>query len=77
MTVYTVYLFNQASRQNEMPKWWLNFVFGNDLAEASLDEVNEALLDYHASFSYQVRGSRRYIDFYDDQAYSWFVLRWS
>jgi hypothetical protein len=38
------------------------------------------LLEYSASYvimNSQDGALRRYVDFYDEEAYTWFILRWS
>ena len=67
----------------DVPQWWMNFA--TSFEGESVEEVNHALLDYSASFWIanttipNIPGGYgdRYLDFYDDHACSWFILRWS
>ena len=65
----------------DVPQWWRNFAMS--VEGDSVEEVNHALLDYSASFwiakpAIPENGyGDRYLDFYDEHAYSWFMLRWS
>jgi hypothetical protein len=66
------------------PKWWRNFLRENFTGSAryDVDKINHKLLDYSANysrvvFSNHMSGYNKYLDFYDEQAYLWFVLRWS
>jgi hypothetical protein len=79
--VHSVLLF-EPDTGKEIPHWWRNF---GKLAGEDIDGINDQLLEYSAHFVCMVerkengprRFGRRYIDFYDEQAYFWFVLRWS
>ena len=69
--------------------WWWKFLHGTDkrsgplTTEERIDSINIELLNWSAqlwdhcrkdaSYAYQ----SAYIDFYDEQAYTWFILRWS
>ena len=63
----------------DIPQWWKNFtrVHGHKYR----DQINEALLPWHANFwtrmNADILGFDRYLDFYDEQAHDWFMLRWS
>ena len=66
----------------DVPPWWYNFAMSFE--GESVEEVNYALLDYSASFwianntiPKNAGYGDRYLDFYDEHAYSWFMLRWS
>jgi hypothetical protein len=72
-------------------QWWWKFLHGTDnykrttplTTEERIDVINLELLNWSAqlwdrsqkdaSYAYQ----SAYIDFYDEQAYSWFLLRWA
>lgn len=70
-------------------KWWWNFVGGVDQGsrvltpEEHIDIINLELLNWSAQlWQYGQRSmfytnQSVYIDFYDEQAYTWFVLRWA
>lgn len=79
--VHSVLLFEPDS-EKDIPHWWRNF--GKHSVD-DIDGINEQLLEYSAHFVCMVerkengprRFGRRYIDFYDEQTYTWFILRWS
>mgnify|MGYP003335084596 CR=1 FL=1 len=70
-------------------RWWWNFLHGTDkrtapsTAEERMDVVNLELLNWSAQiWHHRQKGAvsphyRSYLDFYDEQAYAWFLLRWS
>lgn len=67
------------------PRWWLNFVKSHGVVantlEPFLDQRNLQLLEYSAQcHRHQAVGcrTRKYtIDFYDEKAYTWFMLKYS
>ena len=79
---------NGLSRQ-QVPHWWRNFVHGvlPPLSqrparnwEQSMHMLNGYLVPWHAVYWLhhdQDKVTRRYIDFYDEHAYTWFLLNWS
>ena len=79
--IYTVELFNSDNPGTRSPQWWKNFIRGNKPGERfNKESTNDRLLEYSASYVVMSGGSSapvlRYVDFYDEQAYLWFVLRW-
>lgn len=84
---YTVPLFNSNAPSYAMsPKWWRNFIRGNAPGHRyNREETNNRLLEYSASYVVMTERNppavppriARYVDFYDEAAYTWFVLRWS
>lgn len=66
-----------------IPRWWLNFAesTGDDLT--TVDEANIELMNWSASFwiakhkENKLLPGDRYLDFYDEQAYTWFIMRWA
>ena len=66
-------------------KWWWNFTRSVDQRSKALttDMINLELLNWSAQlWQCGQRGliysnQSSYIDFYDEQAYTWFVLRWA
>lgn len=82
--VYTVALFDSSNPDAlGSPVWWRNFIRSNPPGERfNRETTNDRLLEYSASYSLIQRegmrsGVYRYLDFYDEKAYTWFVLRWS
>jgi hypothetical protein len=86
--VVRIFLFDSGSNSREqVPDWWRNFVHDTlpirRLQEGSENRrlLNVALLPWHAQYWMHVRPdatpTRRYIDFYDEAAYHWFLLKWS
>jgi hypothetical protein len=75
-------IFEEDSRVIVVPKWWQNFCHGADVGD-SIDDVNEKLMDWSASFWISkntvnsIEYGDRYLDFYDEPAYVWFMLRWA
>ena len=66
----------------DVPRWWFNFAMS--VKGDSVEDINHALLDYSASFwianttiPKNIGYGDRYLDFYDEHAYTWFMLRWS
>ena len=69
--------------------WWWQFIRSVDKrshalsTEDRIDIINSELLNWSAHlWQHQPAGvdwphKNAYIDFYDEQAYTWFVLRWS
>jgi hypothetical protein len=78
---YTVPLFDSNKPNVRTPSWWRNFVRSNPSGERFNREViNDRLLEYSGSYSvahHAMSGVHRHLDFYDEKAYTWFVLRWS
>lgn len=80
--VHSVFLFepNPEDGSCDVPDWWWNF--GEQFPD-DVDKINELLLEHSAQFvCMKKRGplggfGKRYIDFYDEKAYTWFLLRWS
>ena len=67
-----------AYRNTVIPQWWKNFTRAH--GHKYKDHINEALLPWHANFwthGNEMAGYTRYLDFYDEKAYVWFMLRWS
>jgi hypothetical protein len=70
-------------------QWWWNFI--NSVEQRSdalttqerIDIINLELLNWsahlwqHGQRSVFYTNQSAYIDFYDEQAYTWFVLRWT
>jgi hypothetical protein len=72
---HSVFLFKIGDLKGS-PQWWHNFLDHNmNRYVFSRERINLALMDYSAQFV-RLKHSR-YIDFYDEQAYAWFLLRWS
>jgi hypothetical protein len=72
-------IFDEDRHPSEIPRWWYNFLpdsFGEE-------EINHALMDWSANFWIAkpvnpLSGyGDRYLDFYDEHAYTWFMLRWT
>ena len=69
--------------------WWWKFLHGTDkrsgplTTEERIEAINLELLNWSAQLWRHEQTATRhndrsaYIDFYDEQAYTWFVLRWS
>ena len=71
-------------------QWWWKFLDGTETkpttpltSEERVDIINLELLNWSAQL-WQHRNEevypshhRAYLDFYDEQAYHWFLLRWS
>ena len=72
--------------------WWYNFIknanSGNSLMQTDerIDLINVELMNWSAQLwqnepmtpeDVNVAYKNAYLDFYDDHAYHWFVLRWS
>ena len=78
--VYTVALFD-SKNPDVTPVWWKNFTRNNPPGHRfDREETNTRLLEYAASYSVMSRngrGTNRHLDFYDEPAYTWFMLRWS
>lgn len=83
MDVIRIKLFGENASEPDIPYWWVKFARGcgyNDFS--TIEEVNECLMDWSANFwiakhTDDVRDlGDRYIDFYDEHAYTWFMLRW-
>lgn len=69
-------------KSDAIPRWWINFNDGvGDFA--TVDKVNTELMNWSASFWIAKHPDNnlllgdRYIDFYDEHAYTWFIMRWS
>lgn len=81
--VHSVLLFDPKNIHRESPIWWRKFCDECSGAGAErLETINAALMDYAAHFHCTKNGGmqtwgNRYIDFYDERAYNWFILRWS
>jgi hypothetical protein len=81
--VYSVKLFSSRDPDplRAIPHWWKNFTRNNPPGQRfNREETNTRLLEYSASYvvmSTHTGILRRYVDFYDEKAYIWFVLRWS
>lgn len=63
----------------QIPNWWRNFVTESFSDFSNMDEINDKLFPFMAQFSYMGESNstaKRYIDFYDEEAYTAFVLRW-
>ena len=80
--IYTVELFNsKATNYSTTPQWWRNFIRGNTPGNRfNREETNDRLWEYSASYVVLNRDMgdvQRYVDFYDEKAYTWFILRWS
>lgn len=79
----TVLLFDHKTYKSPGYSWWRNFAETiQGKGAIRLDTINEQLMDYNAHFHCTGKGGveswgDRYIDFYDERAYNWFVLRWS
>ena len=75
-------VFEENMQVIVVPKWWQNFCIGGDVDD-SVDDVNRKLMDWSANFwiarntDSRFEYGDRYLDFYDEQAYVWFMLRWS
>jgi hypothetical protein len=85
-----VLLSNKGSTTTH--KWWWQFVRSVNpvpvsTADQKMEIINDELLNWSAQMWYNVPKSpdartyssyqNAYIDFYDEQAYTWLVLRWS
>lgn len=79
--VYSVKLFDSREQFYHTFKWWRNFTRENPPGQRfNREETNTRLLEYSASYvimNSQDGALRRYVDFYDEEAYTWFILRWS
>jgi len=71
-------------QSDDIPKWWLNFANTAGADEfTTIDEVNTELMNWSASFWISENKEQsllfgdRYLDFYDERAYTWFIMRWS
>lgn len=81
----SILLFNPDAVYKSGPTWWHNFaetVEGKGKGGVRVDTINTVLMEYAAHFHCTGPGGtrswgNRYIDFYDERAYNWFVLRWS
>lgn len=78
----TVPIFDSsnASDGSGSPRWWRNFIRENPPGQRfSNDTTNDRLLEYSASYVVVINSEKvcRYVDFYDEQAYTWFLLRWA
>lgn len=70
-------------------QWWWKFLHDTDernvpyTAEERTDIINLELLNWSAQlWDHRRQGAsyaftNAYIDFYDEQAYTWFLLKWS
>lgn len=79
--IYTVELFNSDKPGDASPRWWRNFIRGNPPGERfNKESTNNRLFEYAGSYVVLGGGSSapvlRYVDFYDEKAYVWFLLRW-
>ena len=78
---YTVALFDPNDPTKGSPRWWKNFLRANPPGNRfNIRVTNDRLMEYSAN--YVVTGSsggsvRRYLDFYDQRAYTWFIMRWA
>lgn len=75
-----VRIFEEDSRLSDIPQWWYNFC----LPDYDEEELNQRLLDWSANFWVattkrpdKIGYGDRYIDFYDESAYTWFMLRFT
>ncbi len=67
---------------DEVPAWWANFFYSLPYQGLLADDYNDVLMDHMAHFwsTGNKRSSgfgTRYIDFYDEEAATAFLLRWS
>lgn len=78
---YTVVLYDYKDPLTGFPTWWKKFIRGNPPGTRfNHDVTNDRLFEYSASYiaiHNNPRGMLRYLDFYDEQAYIWFMLRWA
>ncbi len=70
-------------------QWWWKFLHDTDdrnaphTAEERVDIINTELLNWSAQlWDHRQQGAsyaftNAYIDFYDEKAYAWFLLRWA
>jgi len=78
---YTVALFDPNDPTEGSPRWWKNFIRANPPGTRfNISVTNDRLMEYSAN--YVVTGGQggdvqRYLDFYDQRAYTWFLLRWA
>jgi hypothetical protein len=65
-----------------LPQCWVNFVHYHRFQHSEFygvllrERISRALLEYHAVY-WEHEGGKEFIDFYDELAYTWFVLKWS
>lgn len=70
-----------VNMDTDAPWWWSNFVRAHTIeGGATISELHEhidrVLMDYSAIMWTDGRYGT-YLDFYDQHAYDWFILRWS
>lgn len=80
---YCVTLFTEHDYESiaVLPRWWHNFLDAKTDLLDEVDDINTVLLEFSAHFSCSTDNSRnygtRYLDFYDESAFFWFILKWS
>lgn len=76
------------SHTDHVPDWWRNFgvahphLISNDggNTQGRIDVVNQVLMDWHAQVWLAYTDEQvfhSHVDFYDEQAMTWFLMRWS
>ena len=74
-------IFEEDCHPYEIPQWWFNFC--PDSFGVGEEEINHALMDWSANVwlakpKNPLSGyGDRYLDFYDEKAYIWFMLRFT